>query len=63
MCVVYKKYHNYVQAVTDYQAAMRDVHPSHAPAPPLPYDPITYEAFLQSFLLMVVVRVVGGRRC
>jgi hypothetical protein len=24
---------------------MRDVHPSHAPAPPLPYDPITYEAF------------------
>ena len=36
--VIYKKYINYEQAVRDYQVAMRDVHPSHGAAPPLPYD-------------------------
>ena len=42
---IYKKYSNYEQVVRDYQAAMRDVHPSHVPAPPLPYVPIPHDAF------------------
>lgn len=40
---VYKKYHNYDQALRDYQAAMRDVHRSLAP--PLPYDHVAHGAF------------------
>jgi hypothetical protein len=42
---IYKKYSNYDQVVRDFQAAMRDVHPSHGAAPPLPYDPIPHDAF------------------
>ena len=43
--VIYKKYSNYAQAVRDYQAAMRGVHPSHGAAPPLPCDPVPHDAF------------------
>jgi len=35
---IYKKYSNYEQAVRDYQAAMRDVNPSHGAVAPHPYD-------------------------
>ena len=41
---IYKKYSNYDQTVRDFQAAMRDVHPSHGAAPP-PYDLVTHDAF------------------
>jgi hypothetical protein len=43
--VIYKKYSNYDQTVRDFQAAMRDVHPSHGATPLLPYDPVPHEAF------------------
>ena len=42
---IYKKYSNYEQVVRDYQAVMRDVHPSHGAAPPLPCDPVPHDAF------------------
>jgi len=42
---IYKKYSNYEQVVRDYQAVMRDVHPSHGAAPSLPYVPIPHDAF------------------
>ena len=42
---IYKKYSNYDQAVRDFQVAMRDVHPSHGAARPLPYDPVPHDAF------------------
>jgi hypothetical protein len=38
-------YNNYDQAIKDYQPAMRDVHPSCASAPPLPYDSVAHDAF------------------
>ena len=45
---IYKKYSNYEQAVRDYQAAMRDVNPSHGAAAPLPYDLVPNVAPLQT---------------
>jgi len=32
----------------DFQAAMRNVNPSHGAAAPLPYDPVPQDAFAQS---------------
>jgi hypothetical protein len=42
---IYKKYSNYDQTIRDFQAAMRDVQPSHGVAPPLPYDFVPHDAF------------------
>ena len=42
---IYKKYSNYEQVVRDFQAAMRDVNPSHGIAAPLPYDLVPDDAF------------------
>jgi hypothetical protein len=41
----YKKYSIYEQDVRAFQVAMRDNHPSHGATPPLPYDPVPYDAF------------------
>ena len=60
---IYKMYSNYEQVVRDFQAAMRDVHPSHGVAPPLLILSLMI-LLLQSFLLlMVMVRLVGEKRC
>ena len=45
---IYKKYSTYEQVVRDYRTSMRDVHPSHGAARPLPYDPVPHDAFAQS---------------
>ena len=42
---IYKKYSKYDQAIRDFQATMRDVHPSLGAAPPLPYDHVPHDAF------------------